>query len=82
MKKWQTYTAIISVLIVLVIAVYDVIAIAKGGTEASISHMIIVMSYKYPAVPFSFGFLCGHLFWRMSDTAATKKIRDFIKGKE
>ena len=57
------------VFLIVAILVYDVIAIYHGGTEASISSAIIVMSYKQPFMVFCIGFfiglLSGHLFWRM-----------------
>jgi hypothetical protein len=74
--KWQNMTMIFSFLLIAIIAIYDIWIMAKGGTESSISHMIIVASYKYPLVPFMFGIVCGHLFWRMRYTAETKKISD------
>jgi hypothetical protein len=36
---------------------YDMFAIGKGGTEASISSMIINFSYKMPMFTFGFGFI-------------------------
>jgi predicted tellurium resistance membrane protein TerC len=53
---------------------YDMFAIGKGGTEASISSMIINFSYKMPMFTFGFGFICGHLFWRMRSNKDTQKI--------
>lgn len=60
--------------------VYDVIAIGDGGTEASISYMFYAWSYKYPVFTFFCGFLpgflCGHFFFRIRDSAGTKKLSD------
>lgn len=58
-------TIIFVMVIIVCIAGYDVFAILKGGTEASISHLLISWSYEYPAFTFLFGFTCGHLFWRL-----------------
>lgn len=80
--KNKTAIFIVSLLtaVIVLIAVYDVWAISKGGTEASISHLIFVWSYKYPMFTFMAGMisgiLAGHLFWRIRDTAETKKISD------
>lgn len=63
----------LGVLIVAVI-IFDVYVILKGGTEASISHQIIIWSYQYPAFTFLTGFVFGHLFWRMPSTSKTKEI--------
>ena len=60
---------------------YDVYAIYKGGTEASISSLIISMSYKMPFMTFSIGFIGGilsaHLFWRMRSNKDTKEIDNY-----
>jgi hypothetical protein len=74
--NWKKVTKIFTLCLFVVIAVYDAIAISGGDTEASISHLIIVNSYKYPAMTFLFGFVCGHLFWRMRYTPETKEISD------
>lgn len=71
MKKW---TIIFIVALIVIIAVYDVIAIYFGGTEASISSLLIMYSYQYPAGTFLIGFTAGHLFWRMKPNKETKKI--------
>lgn len=74
MINWKKYTAIFIVSVIVAIALYDVIAIQGGGTEASISHMLITWSYQYPAMTFLMGFTMGHLFWRMRDTKETAKL--------
>lgn len=56
---------------VIIILGYDCWLLVKGGTEATISHWMIVSSYKYPLIPFFWGFLMGHFFWRMRDTKDT-----------
>jgi hypothetical protein len=61
---------------------YDVLAIAKGGTEASISSVLINFSYKMPMFTFLFGFLCGHIFWRMKPNSDTIDIDNYKKGNE
>ena len=58
----------------LIAAAYDVFAIAKGGVESSISHLIIEWSYKYPIFTYMAGVIAGHLFWRMGDTKRTKEL--------
>lgn len=71
MKK---VTSLLLVVVVSLLVIYDVFAIAKGGTEASISSVIIAFSYKMPMATFSVGFIFGHLFWRMRTNKDTKKI--------
>jgi len=64
MKK---ITPIFTILLVVVVAVYDVWIIAEQGKTESISATVIRWSHDYPSIPFLLGFLCGHLFWRMKD---------------
>jgi hypothetical protein len=71
MKK-LTIWIIISVLVILI--GYDAFVVLTEGTEASISSIIIVASYELPIIPFAFGFLCGHFFWRMKPNKDTSKI--------
>jgi hypothetical protein len=66
--NWKRWTIIFISATFVSIAIYDVLAISGGGTEASISHTLIVWSYKYPVLTFCFGFVMGHLFWRVRDT--------------
>lgn len=63
MKK--TYYFIIG--LVIIIAGYDFFIIQAEGKEASISAVLIRWSYEYPSIPFLFGFIAGHLFWKMKD---------------
>ena len=65
--KWRTYTGYFILIAVVAIIVYDFVAIANGGKDASISQYLIDWSYQYPVMPFAFGIVCGHLFWRMPD---------------
>lgn len=60
-------TGIFIVVMVLVIAAYDIWVIAEHGKAASISWVIIEWAHAHPSIPFLSGYLCGHLFWRMRD---------------
>lgn len=60
-------TVIFIAVIVLAIAIFDFWVIAKKGKQESISAYIIRWSKQYPSIPFLLGFVCGHLFWSMSD---------------
>lgn len=77
--NWSKYTKLVIGLIIVLIAVWDVFVIVKGGTEASISNRLIVWSYDYPMFTFSMGLVFGHLFWRMKTTPELKKIEEDIK---
>jgi hypothetical protein len=71
MKK---ITGLVLVVTIALLIIYDVIAIAKGGTEASISSVVIALSYKFPFFTFMSGVICGHLYWRMRTNSDTLKI--------
>lgn len=66
--------ALTIIVIVLLIVVVDSYLLISGGTEASISHMLISWSYDYPIFTFLVGFTMGHLFWRMRDTSKTGRL--------
>lgn len=70
MKNW---TYIFIGLMILLITAYDIFAILTSGTESSISSIMIIWAYKYPAFPFLVGFVSGHLFWRMKNNKDTEK---------
>jgi len=60
---------------IVLILIYDAVAIMNGGTEASISSLIIIASHNYPLIPYLVGWftglLFGHLFWRMAPNKDT-----------
>lgn len=75
--------AIILLTIVLLIAISDIMLIARKGKRASISAWAIRISYKYPSVVFIFafglGFVMGHLFWRMNSADIWVTIPEVLK---
>jgi hypothetical protein len=76
--NWKKITKILMAVTVAIWIIWDVFAIAGGGTEASISHTFIVWSYKYPFLTYSFGVVCGHLVWRVR---RTKELMETIPVK-
>ena len=70
----KNVTVKILAILLLALLVYDVVAIQIGGTEASISSVIITFAYKMPVFTFLSGVVCGHLFWRMRTNKDTQKI--------
>ena len=78
-KSTKIVTFILIPLLVIGILIYDVFAIALGGTEASISSLIITAAYKMPFMVYMIGLfngiLIGHLFWRMKSNKDTKEIQ-------
>ena len=55
--------------LIAIIAIFDVWLIKTKGKKASLSAVIIRISYQFPSLVFIFalglGFVFGHLFWRM-----------------
>jgi hypothetical protein len=49
--------------LVLIIAVYDIVAAVKGGNPATISGWFWRNSKQYPMIPFLSGIVAGHLYW-------------------
>jgi len=78
--NYKRLTFIVTALSIVGLLVYDGYVLLVDGTEASISHLIITSSYKFPIIPLFFGFLMGHFFWPMRQTDEMKRIADFIKG--
>jgi len=61
---WKTATKWLMIGVIIIIAVYDIAALAIGGRDATISHVIgIEGSFDSPLIPFAVGFVMGHLFW-------------------
>jgi hypothetical protein len=80
MEKWKAITGkvmFLVIILVVLVLVYDAVAISKGGTEASISSIVINMTYTMPFATHITVFLCGvlfgHLFWRMKPNKDTIK---------
>jgi hypothetical protein len=78
---WKNKTLLVTLsipMLIIFIFIYDAIAIHYGGTESSISSLLITSAYEMPFMVFCFGLfvgiLSGHLFWRMRTNKDTKKI--------
>tara|TARA_R110002126_G_scaffold14631_2_gene61113 strand:- start:534 stop:740 length:207 start_codon:yes stop_codon:yes gene_type:complete len=65
-------TLIFIIFMVTSIVIFDFYIIAAEGVQESISAYIIRWSKEYASIPFLIGFVCGHLFWRMSDKRVGK----------
>jgi hypothetical protein len=61
----MTTTAFVCVTLMVVLAIYDAIAIAIGGLDNSVSRFIKSTALKSPIFAFAIGFICGHLFGYM-----------------
>lgn len=61
----KVLTKIFILVVIAVIAIFDVYVWNVGGTEATISWTIFSWSHDYPVFTFLMGFTMGHLFWQM-----------------
>lgn len=61
----MTTTALFCCTIMIVIAIYDAIAVSIGGIDASVSGWLQTTAMQSPAFSFGFGFLAGHFFGYM-----------------
>lgn len=64
----MTDTAMFCVVSMIVIAIYDGIAVSIGGVPDSISKFMQRTAFKAPLFVFAFGFLAGHMFGYMEPT--------------
>ena len=82
--EWVTYLGI--PLMVVLVLIYDWLAVKYGGTEASISSLLIVLFHKVPmavvAVTGPFFYLLGHLTWRMKGNKDTAALDNEYKSNE
>lgn len=52
-----------SIAVVFAFVVVDIIAVIRGGVEATFSRFVLGVVQRHPAIPFASGFVCGHLLW-------------------
>ena len=72
--KVRKMTMIFVMIVIVAIVIYDVYALVTGGTEASISYLLMTWGYNYPVFSFAMGFVMGHLFWRIRNVSGTDKL--------
>lgn len=70
LSKGAKITVGVILFAVLLLVSYDIFAAAYWGTDAGATESWVVfsLSKEYPAIPFAFGLLCGHLFLGMKGT--------------
>jgi|GEM_PF-4777776 len=66
--NWKRMTVVFIIIMFAAVAGYDALTISQGGVATSISQTMIDWSYKYPIFTFIMGIICGHLFWKISDS--------------
>jgi hypothetical protein len=79
--NWKKITLNIVIaipLLIVVLLIYDAIAVMNGGSEASISSLLITSAYKMPImvslISWFIGLVQGHLFWRLRQNEDTKSV--------
>lgn len=66
MKSYtMTATALVTFIVFLGFAIYDLAAVTFGGVGSSVSNWLVNVVHVSPIVAFTFGVLSGHLFWPM-----------------
>lgn len=75
-KKATVFVTLSIPLIIVLILVYDAVAVGMAGNEASISSFLITKAYEMPFMVYCIGLfngiLAGHLFWRMKGNNDTR----------
>ncbi len=51
--------------ILVIVAIYDILAALFGGIKATLSWQIWTWSTNFPIIPLAVGVVIGHLFWRL-----------------
>jgi hypothetical protein len=74
--NYKKTTLFITIASILVLGIYDFFAVFVGGTESSISHLVITASKDWPIIPFLVGGLMGHFYFPMR---ITKEILEQLK---
>lgn len=79
--NWKKITLNIVIaipLLIIALLIYDAIAVVNGGSEASISSLLISTAYRMPImvslISWFIGLVQGHLFWRMRSNEDTKAV--------
>lgn len=61
----MTKTAMVVTAGVITLGIYDLVVVASGGVESSVSRFMQEVGFQAPAVVFAVGFICGHIFGYM-----------------
>lgn len=70
-------TALFCTIIMIIVGIYDAIAVSVGGIDASVSRFLQNTAFDSPAFVFMMGFVAGHVFGYMKPT--TKRLNDDAK---
>lgn len=72
--NWPRLTAILIVISVVVVGVYDLLAYSQGGYGATISKVLMDAAYANPILPLVVGIVVGHLFWPQPGAAQYRTV--------
>jgi Na+/proline symporter len=61
-KKAILITKIVCGAVSIGAVIYDIIILVVNPA-GTISNVSLTLSYKFAFIPFTFGFICGHVFW-------------------
>jgi hypothetical protein len=59
----MTVTHWVLIMTVLGLVIYDLIAASRWGVSETISNQILLLSRRWPIIPFGMGLVMGHFFW-------------------
>lgn len=62
----MTRTALVTTTLIIILGIYDLVCVATGGVELSVSQFLANVGFKVPFFVFALGFTCGHIYGRMS----------------
>lgn len=62
-KRMDVFAAVLLVVVALLVAVYELVAIFGGGQLGTVSEVLLAWSRRHPVIPLAAGILIGHLFW-------------------
>lgn len=74
MKDIRKMTGVIVMATIVILSLYDVYAYTEGGTEGTISHVLMTWGYNYPMIPFAAGVLVGHFWWRIRNVKGYENL--------
>ena len=64
--NWRRATKIAIPVVTVAVILYDILAISRGGVDATISRVLLGWAQRWPVIPLGVGVLMGHLWWSQS----------------
>ena len=64
-------TGLVVTILIICLGIYDLVMVVVRGTGSSVSDFLTRAGFKGTLVPYTFGFVCGHLFGKMTPVGAT-----------